>query len=101
MESWNICWYNLNNISNNRKIMALTTSDKKEIETMIRKEIRSFMDNNTLKQFEDKLLDRIGREIKRGKLEGDVKDITLRMFREFYQFMWMNRSYWEPRLKNA
>ena len=81
--------------------MALTTTDKKEIETMIRKEIRSFMDNNTIKQFEDKLLDRIGKEIKRGKLEGDVKDITLRMFREFYQFMWMNRSYWEPRLKNA
>jgi hypothetical protein len=81
--------------------MALTTTDKKEIETMIRKEIRDFMGNNTLKQFEDKLLDRIGQEIKRGKLEGDVKDITLRMFREFYQFMWMNRSYWEPRLKNA
>ena len=59
------------------------------------------MDNNTIKQFEDKLLDRISKEIKRGKLEGDVKDITLRMFREFYQFMWMNRSYWEPRLKNA
>ena len=68
---------------------------------MIRKEIRNFMDNNTIKQFEEKLLDRISKEIKRGKLEGDVKDITLRMFREFYQFMWMNRSYWEPRLKNA
>jgi hypothetical protein len=81
--------------------MALTSSEVKEIEVMIRKEIRSFMDNNTLKQFEDKLLDRISKEIKRGKLEGDVKDITLRMFREFYQFMWMNRSYWEPRLKNA
>ena len=81
--------------------MALTTTDKKEIETMTRKEIRDFMGNSTVKQFEDKLLDRIGREIKRGKLEGDVKDITLRMFREFYQFMWMNRSYWEPRLKNA
>jgi hypothetical protein len=81
--------------------MALTTSDKKEIETMIRKEIRSFMENNTIKQFEDKLMDKISKEIKRGKLEDDVKDITLRMFREFYQFMWMNRSYWEPRLKNA
>ena len=45
--------------------------------------------------------DRIQKDIKRGKLEGDIKDITLRMFREFYQFMWMNRSYWEPRLKNA
>jgi hypothetical protein len=81
--------------------MALTSTEKNEIEVMIRKEIRSFMDNNTIKQFEDKLLDRISKEIKRGKLEGDVKDITLRMFREFYQFMWMNRSYWEPRLKNA
>jgi hypothetical protein len=81
--------------------MALTSSESKEIEVMIRKEIKSFMENNTIKQFEDKLLDRIGREIKRGKLEGDVKDITLRMFREFYQFMWMNRSYWEPRLRNA
>jgi hypothetical protein len=81
--------------------MALTSTEQKEIEVMIRKEIRSFMENNTIKQFEDKLLDRISKEIKRGKLEGDVKDITLRMFREFYQFMWMNRSYWEPRLKNA
>jgi hypothetical protein len=81
--------------------MALTSSEVKEIVVMIRKEIRSFMDNNTIKQFEDKLLDKISKEIKRGKLEGDVKDITLRMFREFYQFMWMNRSYWEPRLKNA
>jgi hypothetical protein len=68
---------------------------------MIRKEIRSFMENNTVRQFEDKLMDKIQKEIKRGKLEGDIKDITLRMFREFYQFMWMNRSYWEPRLKNA
>ena len=81
--------------------MALTSSEVKEIEVLMRKEIRNFRDNNTVKQFEDKLIDRIGKEIKRGKLEGDVKDITLRMFREFYQFMWMNRSYWEPRLKNA
>jgi len=81
--------------------MALTSSEAKEIEIMIRKEIKSFMNNNTIKQFEDQLMDRIQKEIKRGKLEGEVKDITLRMFREFYQFMWMNRSYWEPRLKNA
>lgn len=81
--------------------MALTSSEVKEIEVLIRKEIRSFMDNNTVKQFEDKLMDKIQKEMKRGKLEGEVKDITLRMFREFYQFMWVNRSYWEPRLKNA
>lgn len=81
--------------------MALTSSEVKEIEVLMRKEIRSFMDNNTIKQFEDQLMDKIQKEIKRGKLEGDIKDITIRMFREFYQFMWMNRSYWEPKLKNA
>jgi hypothetical protein len=81
--------------------MALTSSEVKEIEVVVRKEIKNFMGNNTVKQFEDKLMDRIQKDIKRGKLEGDIKDITLRMFREFYQFMWMNRSYWEPRLKNA
>ena len=81
--------------------MALKSSELKEIEVLIRKEIRSYMDNNTIKQFEDKLMDRIEKEMKRGKLEGEIKEITLRMFREFYQFMWMNRSYWEPRLKNA
>ena len=81
--------------------MALTNSEVKEIEVMIRKEIRNFMENNTVRQFEDKLMDKIQKEMKRGKLEGEVKEISLRMFREFYQFMWMNRSYWEPRLKNA
>jgi hypothetical protein len=81
--------------------MSLNNTDKKEIEILIRKEIKNFMENNTIKQFEDKLMDKIQKEIRRGKLEGEVKDITLRMFREFYQCMWMNISYWEPRLKNA
>jgi len=81
--------------------MALTNSEMKEIEVVIRKEIKSFMDNNTIKQFEDKLLDLIAKEIKRGNLEGDIKDIVIKIFREFYQFMWTQRGYWEPRLKNA
>ena len=101
MESWDLCWYNCINVSYNNKVMALTATDKKEIETLIRKEIKDFMGNSTLQQYENKLIDTISKEIKRGKLEGDVKDITLRMFREFYQFMWTNRGYWEPRLKNA
>ena len=81
--------------------MALTSSETKEIEVLIRKEIRNFMDANTIKQFEDKFMEKILKDAKRGKLEDEMKDITLRMFREFYQVMWMNRSYWEPRLKNA
>ena len=81
--------------------MAFTSSEVKEIERIFRKEIRDFMETSTIKQYEDKLFDKIQKEIKRGKLEGEVKEIAVKMFREFYQFMWQNRSYWEPRLKNA
>ena len=101
MESRYLCGYYRINISYFNKIMALSATDKKEIETLIRKEIKDFLGSSTLQQYENKLIDTIAKEIKRGKLEGDVKDITLRMFREFYQFMWTNRSYWEPRLRSA
>ena len=99
MENWNFCQY-CNNIFNS-EIMALSATEKKDIEVMIRKEIKDFFGSTTMQQYETKLIDMISKELKRGKLEGDIKDITLRMFREFYQFMWMNRSYWEPKLKNA
>jgi len=81
--------------------MALTQTEKKEIEVIIRKEIKDFFNNNTISQYEDKLIEKLQKEFRRGKFEGEVKDITIKMFREFYQFMWMNRGYWEPKLKNA
>lgn len=81
--------------------MALTATEKKEIEVLIRKEIKDFMNSNTINQFENRMMDMIMKEMKRGKLEGEVKEIVVKMFREFYQFMWTQRGYWEPRLKNA
>jgi phosphoenolpyruvate carboxylase len=80
--------------------MALTNSETKEIEVLIRKEIRGFMNTNTVKQFEDKIFDEIQKELKRGKLENEVKDIVVKMMREFYQTLWSQRSFWESRIKN-
>jgi hypothetical protein len=81
--------------------MALTATEKKELEIMVRKEIRDFMGTSTMKQFETKMIETLSNEIKRGKINGDVKDVVIRMFREFYNFMWIQRGYWEPRLKSA
>jgi hypothetical protein len=81
--------------------MALSDSDKKQIEVIIRKEIKDFIGSNTMRQYEDKILDLVSKEIRRGKLENDTKDIVIKVFREFYNFMWTQRGYWEPRLKNA
>ena len=51
--------------------MALTSTDKKEIESMIKKEIKDFFDSNNSKQFEKKLLDKISSELSRGALKKD------------------------------
>lgn len=81
--------------------MALTSSEKNEIEVLIRKEIRDFMNTNTIKQFEDRMMDEIRKELKRGKMESEVKEIVVKMMREFYQVMWTQRSFWESRVKSA
>ncbi len=81
--------------------MALTSTEKKEIEVIVRKELKDFLGSNTMKQFEEKMLELIIKELKRGKVGTEVKDIVVKIFSEFYQFMWVQRSYWEPRLKNV
>ena len=81
--------------------MALYQSEKKEIETLVRKEIKDFLNSNTLRQFEDKMLDMVAKDLKRGKLESETKEIVIKIFKEFYQLMWTQRSMWEPRLRSA
>jgi len=80
--------------------MPLNQSDKREIETLVRKEIKDFLNSNTTKQFEDKLVERISKEMKRGgKLDGQLKDLIIKSFREFYTIMYQQRSFWESKFK--
>jgi len=81
--------------------MALTKTDKNEIETMIRKEIKDFLNSNTISQFENKIVDKIQDEIRRGKITKDVSEIVAKVMKEFYKIMWTRRTFWEPTLKNV
>jgi hypothetical protein len=78
----------------------MTDSEKKQIETMIRKEIKDFLEATTIKKFEDKLIDKIRTELKRGTIRGDVNDVVVKLFHEFYHMLWAGRTHWEGRLKN-
>jgi cytochrome c-type biogenesis protein CcmH/NrfF len=80
--------------------MALTQTDKNEIEVMIRKEIKSFLDSNTSKQFEDKLMDKISNELQRGKYKNHVKDIVIKSFQEYFNMMYHQKGYWESKFRN-
>ena len=81
--------------------MALSAADKREIETLVRKEIKDFIGTNTLKQFEEKLLDMVIKDMKRGKTEKEIKDLVIKMFTEFYGMMYQQRSMWQGRLRSA
>jgi hypothetical protein len=80
--------------------MALNQTEKREIETLIKKEIKDFLGSTTAKQFEDKLVERISKEMKKnGKLDGQLKDLIIKSFREFYTIMYQQRSFWESKFK--
>jgi len=81
--------------------MALSSTDKREIEILIRKEIKDFIGQNTIKQFEDKLMDKVIADIKRGKSEREIKDLVVKMFTEFYGMMYQQRTMWQSRLRTA
>lgn len=81
--------------------MALTSSDKKEIEVIIRKEIKDFFDSNTSKQFEKKLMDKISQEMKKGKLRGDIKEVILKSFQEYFTVMYQQRNFWEQKFRSV
>ena len=81
--------------------MALTASDKKEIETLIKKEVKDFIGSNTMKQYDDKIINIMAKELRRCKLETEAKEIVIRVFTEFYEYMWTQRSTWSPRLRRA
>jgi hypothetical protein len=81
--------------------MALSSTEKKEIETLIRKEIKDFLGSQTVKQFENKLMDDIAKEIKRGKLESEIKELIVRSMSEFYGFLWNQKTTWEGRVRRA
>lgn len=81
--------------------MALTQSDKNEIEKMIRKEIKDFMGSTTIKKYEDTLIDRIRKEMKSGNMRGDINELVVKIFTEFYYLMWQKRNQWMSNLKNV
>jgi hypothetical protein len=81
--------------------MALSSADKKEIETLARKEIKSFFESNTVRQYEEKFIEKLKKEITKGSMRRDVNEIVAKAFSEFYYSLWSRRTSWESDIKNT
>lgn len=79
--------------------MAFNQSEKTEIEKIVKKEVKDFLDSNTLKQFENKLIDIISTEVKKGGINKDIKLIVTKSLQDFYEYLFTSRNIWGDRLK--
>jgi len=79
--------------------MAFNQSEKNEIEKIVKSEIKSFLDSNTLKQFETKLINIISTEVKKGGINKDIKLIVTKSLQDFYEYLFSTRNIWGDRLK--
>jgi hypothetical protein len=46
-------------------------------------------------------MDNISKEMQRGKLKRDVKDIIIKSFQEYFTVMYQQRGFWEQKFRNA
>ena len=80
--------------------MALSSTDKKEIESIVKKEIKDFLNATTVVKLEDRIIEKIKNDMSKGKLRGDINEYIRKAFVEFYHFLWSKRGTWESTIKN-
>jgi ribosomal protein L17 len=84
--------------------MALTATDKKQIEVLIRKEMKSFLKKT---QAEKSVVDIIEKEFRKkgGNLtrlnREMMADVATKAIVELYRTFWLRRSFWENQVKRV
>ena len=81
---------------------ALTAADKNDIKTMVKKEIKDFLDLNRSADFEKKVEKIVKDTIKNNKeAEKHILDITKNVLIQLYKTLWVKKSFWINDLKNS
>ena len=84
--------------------MAFTNTDKKEIERIVRKEIKDFLKGTSFKK---DVIDVVEKEIKKknSKLSkthrAEVVDVSTKVLIELYKTFWLRRNFWDSQIKNV
>lgn len=78
--------------------MALSSTDKKEIEKIVRKEVKDFLNTTDAHNIVIKL---IQKEIGNRKFDQRVVDLATKVVVELFKTLWTKKSFWEGSLKNV
>lgn len=78
--------------------MALTNDDKKDIERIVQKEIKSFMDSTKANEIVVKI---IQKELGTKKIDDKIVDLSTKVVVELFKTLWQRKSFWESSLKSV
>jgi len=78
--------------------MALTNTDKKDIERIIRKEIKDFLDGTQAHKI---VIDVIKKEMGTRDINGKVVELSTKVVVELFKQLWQRKSFWESPLNNV
>ncbi len=78
--------------------MALTNQDKNEIEKIVKKEIKQFMDSTQAHRIVVKTIqDALGTR----KIDDKIVDLSTKVVVELFKTLWQRKGFWESALKSV
>ena len=78
--------------------MALTNEDKKEIEKIVKKEIKDFLDTT---KAHDVVIKIIQKELGTKKIDDKIVDLSTKVVVELFKTLWQRKGFWESALKSV
>ena len=78
--------------------MALDNQDKREIEKIVKKEIKDFMDSTQAHRI---VIKTIQDELGTKKIDDKIVDLSTKVVVELFKTLWQRKSFWEGPLKNV
>ena len=78
--------------------MAIDSSDRKEMEAIARREMKSFLDST---QAHNVIIKLIQKELGTNKINDKIVDLATKVVVELFKTLWQRKSFWEASLKNV
>ena len=78
--------------------MAIDSSDRKEMEGIARREMKSFLDST---QAHNVIIKIIQKELGTNKINDKIVDLATKVVVELFKTLWQRKSFWESSLKNV
>jgi len=78
--------------------MSLTATDKKQIEAIVKKEIKDFLKDT---QEHKTVIDMVKKEMGTRDINQKVVDLSTKVVVELFKQLWQRKSFWEGPLKNV